>query len=90
MSDVYEIVLIQAEAVKRGALTMWTIYERPKDYPCGFVARMFEIGSGQPKPTAKTIKSIDLDPIQEKLINAGLTCIPRSEEDEPQIVENWV
>lgn len=90
--DVYEIVLIQAEAVKKGALTMWTVYERPKDYPCGFVARMFEIknGAARPKPTMKTMKSLDLGPIQEKLMNAGLTCIGREAADEPHIVETWL
>lgn len=86
-----QIVMIQAEVVKRGSLPMWTIYNRPSDYVCGYVARMFEVGPGaKPKPTMKTLKSVDLDPIREKLREAGLTCIGREPADEPQIVETWL
>lgn len=54
-------------------------------------ARMFEVGPGaKPKPTMKTLKSVDLDPIREKLREAGLTCIGREAADEPQIVETWL
>jgi len=88
--DVFEIVIIQAEAAKRGVLTIWTVYERPKDYPIGWIARMFEISGAGPKPTGRVIKCAALQPIREKLIRAGLTCLPRQEGDEPQIVESWI
>jgi hypothetical protein len=88
--DVYEIVLIQAEAIKRGRLTIWTVYERPKDYPIGYVARAFEITSTGPKPTSHAIKCLDLQPIQEKLMRAGLTRLMRDDNDEAHIVESWV
>jgi hypothetical protein len=88
--DAYQIVMLQAEAVKRGCLTMWTVYERPTDYPSGYVARMFEISGPEPKPTALTLKSIHLEPIRDKLSRAGLVALARSAEDEPQIVECWL
>jgi len=88
--DVYAIVIAQAEAVKRGALSMWTVYERPTDYACGFVARRFEVTRDGPKPTQMTLKSVRLEPIREKLARAGLVCLARNDEDEPQIVETWV
>jgi hypothetical protein len=88
--DVYAIVIAQAETVKRGALPIWTVYERPKDYSCGFVARMFEVTSQGPKPTGHVIKCLKLEPIQEKLERAGLTKLMRDETDQPQIVESWI
>ena len=39
-SDVFDIVIIhiiQAEAAKRGRLSIWTVYNRPRDYPTGWV-----------------------------------------------------
>jgi hypothetical protein len=88
--DVFSIVLIQAEAIKRGRLTIWTVYERPTDYACGFIARAFEITSTGPKPTGHVIKARDLEPIRRKLQRAGLTVLVRDETDEPQIVESWI
>jgi hypothetical protein len=90
MSDeVYEIVIAQAEAGKRGALSMWTVYEKPKDYPDGYVARRFEV-AGVITATATSIKSRELEPIREKLARAGLVRLDRNPEDEPQIVETWL
>jgi hypothetical protein len=90
MSDAFDIVIVQAEAVKRGVLSMWTVYERPSDYACGYVARRFEITGKGPAPTQMTLKSIELEPIREKLARAGLIRIHRNPEDEPQIVESWL
>jgi hypothetical protein len=88
--DVFDIVLLQAEAAKRGALAIWTVYERPRDYPCGFIARRFEVSGLGPKPTRQVIKCLELEPIRDKLERAGLVCMARQEGDEPQIVESWV
>jgi hypothetical protein len=90
VSDLIDIVIIQAEAMKRGALAIWTVYERPKDYPIGWIARMFEITRAGPQPTGHVIKCADLDPIREKLAHAGLVCLDRQDGDEPQIVESWL
>jgi hypothetical protein len=90
MSDAFDIVLVQAEAVKRGVLSMWTVYERPPDYVCGYVARQFEITGKGPAPTQMTLKCLELEPIREKLARAGLIRLPRNEDDEPQIVETWL
>jgi hypothetical protein len=90
LDDVFEIVIIQAEAMKRGVLTMWTVYAKPKDYPNGFVARLFEVTGPEPKATHYTLKSLNLEPIQEKLTRAGLVCLTRDPSDEPQIVECWL
>lgn len=88
--DIYAIVIAQAEAAKRGELSMWMVYERPADYACGFVARRFEVSGKGPTPTQMTLKCLDLEPIRDKLGRAGLVRLDRNPEDEPQIVETWL
>jgi hypothetical protein len=86
---VASVVAAQMEASARGAVTMWTIYDRPKDHPHGFIARRFEVGRGTSTATAHTLAG-DLDDIREILAQAGLTNICRQADDEPQVVESWI
>jgi hypothetical protein len=88
--DEIDVVILQVEAAKLGRVAIWTVFETPADYPTGFVARMFELTGAGPKPTDKSMKSIDLPPIREKLERAGLVCMPREAADEPDIVESWI
>jgi hypothetical protein len=81
----YDVLMLNADAVKRGVLPMWTIYDHPKDHPEGFIARRFE----SIMPTGDTLAG-ELEELREIFINAGLFKLPRSEGDEPQIVETWV
>jgi hypothetical protein len=72
-------------------LIMWTVYDRPADYPNSFVARKFEVSSGgELRPTADMIVAPDLGNIRRVLANRGLTCITRSLDDDPKIVETWL
>jgi len=85
-----DIVKGQWEASQRGQFTIWTIYDRPKDHPEGFIARRFEVGGGgKTVATADTING-KLDDIRMALERAGLVNIRRQEGDEPQIVESWI
>jgi hypothetical protein len=77
--------MANAEAMKRGVLPMWTIYEKPLDHPEGFIARRFESNM----PTLDTLTG-ELDAIRATFERAGLFKLPRSDDDEPQIVETWV
>ena len=86
---VASVITAQMEASARGALTMWTIYDRPKDHPHGFIARRFDVDSGATVATNHTLAG-DLDDIREILAQAGLTNIRRHPGDEPQIVETWI
>ena len=70
-------------------LTIWTVYEKPRDYPTGWIARMHEVGGAVVKPTGHVIKAVELEPIREKLARAGLS-IPRQEDDEWEIIESWI
>ena len=67
-------------------LSIWTIYDHPKDLPDFFVARRFEID----KPTEDVIVASYLDTLRERMVDKGLTRIYRSEDDDPVIVETWL
>jgi hypothetical protein len=82
------VIREQHTAAQRGALSMWTIYDRPKDYPDGYVARRHEASKGGTVATADTLVG-DLAKLRAIFQRAGLFCITRSEEDDPVIVETW-
>lgn len=67
-------------------LEIWTIYNKPKDFPDRFVARKFY----NDQPTQDVIVSEDLENLRAGLREKGLTLIPRSEFDPPVIVESWL
>lgn len=69
-----------------GKLKIWTVYEKPKDFPNCFVARLFE---GE-EATAEIMVCGDIEPIREELRRRGLVCFPRDENDDPVIVESWL
>lgn len=69
-------------------LPMVNIYDRPSDYPEGFIGRMFVVGKIN-APTLITVTG-SLEEIQEKLMEVGLTPIARDERDDPGIVETWI
>jgi hypothetical protein len=77
------------DSAQRGELSMWTVYDRPPDYPDAFVARRFEIGT-EPVPTDDVILASELEQLRRAFRRAGLTLISRSDGDEQQIVETWL
>jgi hypothetical protein len=87
--DVHRVLMSQADAVKRGALAIWTIYDRPKDFPDGFIARRREVSDGVSAPTRDTITG-KLEDIRMAFWKAGLMKLSRQEGDEPQVIESWV
>jgi hypothetical protein len=88
--DAFHVIMANADAMKRGALAIWTVYARPKDYPEGFIARLHEVAEGETIATDKTIAKPELTPIQEAFLKAGLVKLARDPSDEPQIVESWI
>jgi hypothetical protein len=68
-------------------ISIWTIYDHPTDYPEHYVARLFH---GE-TPTDSVIQSKDLDTIRGIMIaDFGLTCLTRSPDDDPKIIETWL
>lgn len=88
-NSVSGIIWATLEAAQRGRTTIWTIYDRPRDHPAGFIARRFEIGGGVSTPTNDTLTG-KIDDLRSALERAGLVKIMRSEGDEAQIVESWI
>lgn len=72
-------------------LSLFTVYDHPKDFPDHFVCRRFDIVDGDVKPTGDFIKRKTLAGIRKVMNNMNnLTPIPRSEEDDPNIIETWI
>jgi hypothetical protein len=67
-------------------LVMWTVYERPTDYPNEWVARRF-LGE---EPTAELERADTLEELQERLSAKGLVWMDRHANDDPKIVGVWL
>jgi len=71
-------------------LSVWTIYDHPRDYPNHFVARRSEvllggaIGTTDEMFTASTLAAV------RALLPPGLYRLPRYPADDPVIVEIWI
>jgi hypothetical protein len=79
----------QWAAAKSGILSMWTVYDRPKDHPDGYVVRRFACTAQGPVATADAYTG-SLELIRDSLWKAGLIKMDRQPDDEPQIVETWL
>jgi hypothetical protein len=80
------VLMVNANAAKRGVLCIWTIYDRPTDYPHGHIARRHEAPGG---PTDHMLTG-ELEELRDVMRGAGLVCVCRQEGDEPPIVESWI
>jgi hypothetical protein len=88
--DAFHVIMANADAMKRGALAIWTVYARPPSYPDGYIARLHEVAKGEPIATDKAVAGPALEPIREIFLKAGLVKLARDPGDEPQIVESWI
>jgi len=72
-------------------LSMWVIYDHPKDYPNVYIARQWRCDSNTIIPTENVIMSRDLEIIRHTmLVDMHLTCLPRQESDNSNIIETWM
>ena len=67
-------------------LKIWTIYDKPSDYPLLYVARQWD----GLKETDEVILSATLGGLQNYMEDKGLTRLPRNEADARCIVETWL
>lgn len=74
--------------MSREVLSIWTVYQHPKDYPAQFVARRFE-ATNPLTATTDLLQADDLNGLREQL-PAGLYRLPRESGDDPVIVETWL
>jgi len=83
------IYTLNKAALDRGALSMWTIYDKPRDHPDGYIARRHEAANGVSGPTNDVLTG-DLTLMREAMSRCGLVRMQRAPSDEPQIVETWM
>jgi hypothetical protein len=76
-------------AAKRGVLSMWTVYDKPKDHPDGYIVRRFDCNADGPIATDDAYSG-ELELIRNALWEAGLIRMQRHPDDQPQIVETWL
>lgn len=69
-------------------LAIWTVIERPSDYPDEFIARKWICVDGLAVATPQIVTGPTLQSVRDQ-IPAGLYCFPRAPEDDPNIVESW-
>jgi hypothetical protein len=90
MQEIFETVATaHNEALSRGVLSLWTIYDRPRDFPHSFVARRFEVDKNGDRATNDTVQG-ELHILRQSFRHCGLTCIRRADEDDLKIVETWL
>lgn len=68
-------------------LILYTIYERPKDFPDKFVVRAWEIGRAPCPGKATAFNTLEE---ARSAVPRGLYCLHRHPTDEPAIVESWI
>jgi hypothetical protein len=91
MSDdpVLHVRTAQSDAAKRGALAIWTVYNRPDDYPNGYIARMSESHRGGEATATDLTLTGERDGLRQVLAKARLIRLDRKPDDAPQVVETW-
>jgi hypothetical protein len=71
-------------------LTTYTIYDHPLDIPTGWVVREWKIGPGGPPEVGELLIVAGSLEAARDAIPPGLFCLPRSPEDDPNVVETWL
>lgn len=70
-------------------LPHYVVYARPKDYPNEYVARVLDVAPGTVEPKEICGRAESLEELR-KTLPPGLSRIPRSPQDDPEIVETWI
>lgn len=71
-------------------LCIWTVYDKPSDFPTEYVARLHIVVGNAHAATTAHVRSENLDDVHETMLELGLTRMGRMEADEPQILETWI
>lgn len=75
--------------LKQSTISLWVIYDHPKDHPDAFVVRRWHIDQGITMPDKDCLLAESL-PEARGLIPYGRFRLPRQEKDDPVIVESWI
>lgn len=79
-----------APPVGAHGLSLWTVYDRPSDFPNCIVARRHEVTPDGHGPTGDLEFFTSLENVAERFAAAGFVRLPRQPDDDPVIVETWL
>lgn len=71
-------------------VSMWTVYDRPLDYPSHIVVRRCYAGANVVMHSAECELFENVEQARQSLKGAGHYCIGRMPDDEPHVVEVWL
>lgn len=71
-------------------LSIWTVFDHPKDFPDCFVARRSIVGKDGVILLDEFLRASDLAELRAALMVGGLTCLTRDPSDDPAIIEVWL
>lgn len=73
-------------------ISIFAIYERPRDHPDHFVVREWRVFGGrtEPVPSASCALFDTLDAARQPLMERGFQCLNRTPDDDENIVETWL
>jgi hypothetical protein len=71
---------------------VWTIFDRPRDFPNGVIARRFRCVLPAPVPTSDTITGASVEAVRAEIERRypDLVLFPCQPGDDPNIVETWL
>jgi len=74
------------------AISVWTVYKQPDDFPHHFVARRFEVVAGELHHTDQVIVAANATAVRRHLEQYHLSgvVVPRADNDDPNVVETWL
>lgn len=88
----FGLLLNTLQRNEMSAISLWTVYKQPDDFPNHYVARRFEVRSGELHHTDQVIVAASMTAVRRHLEQYHLsgTVMPRTENDDPNVVETWL
>jgi hypothetical protein len=88
----FGLLLNTLQRNEMNAISVWTVYKQPDDFPNHFVARRFEVRSGELHHTNQVIVAGNITAIRKHLIEYHVSGVvtPRAEDDDPTVIETWL
>lgn len=83
------VALPEQVPIPEGALPFWVIYERPTDFPDGYVLRV-QLASREGIAHPPYIWHAKTPDELRSILPPGLICMGRQPDDAPQILECWM
>lgn len=71
-------------------LTMFVVYDRPRDYPAHIVVRAWHVSAGKVTPDGEPSLYPNIDAARAQLEARALQRLERSPDDDPAIKEVWL